>query len=128
MCIPLCNSVALFYPIYTFCVYVLLLLLQSLTVPLQGFLNAIVYAWTKDDFLQVMGLPGDNNDDIIEYDDDDRHDEDMERSLVQGNCNKALEDSATISIRSTPVDNLSERNASRHVVNYSSTRDGYNTY
>ena len=30
--------------------------MQALTVPLQGFLNAIVYAWTKDDFLQVMGV------------------------------------------------------------------------
>ena len=31
-------------------------LLQSLTVPLQGFLNAIVYGWTRDDFLDVMAV------------------------------------------------------------------------
>ena len=27
---------------------------QSITVPLQGFLNAIVYGWTREDFLYVM--------------------------------------------------------------------------
>ena len=27
---------------------------QSITVPLQGFLNAIVYGWTREDFLHVM--------------------------------------------------------------------------
>ncbi|CAI8054988.1 hypothetical protein GBAR_LOCUS30007, partial [Geodia barretti] len=31
-------------------------LLQSVTVPLQGFLNAIVYGWTRGDFLQVMAI------------------------------------------------------------------------
>jgi len=28
--------------------------LQSITVPLQGFLNAIVYGWTREDFLYIM--------------------------------------------------------------------------
>lgn len=28
--------------------------LQSLTVPLQGFLNAIVYGWSREDFLYVV--------------------------------------------------------------------------
>ncbi len=27
---------------------------QSITVPLQGFLNAIVYGWTREDFLYIM--------------------------------------------------------------------------
>jgi len=27
---------------------------QSVTVPLQGFLNAIVYGWTRGDFLFIM--------------------------------------------------------------------------
>ena len=30
------------------------LVLQSVTVPLQGFLNAIVYGWTRGDFLFIM--------------------------------------------------------------------------
>ena len=28
--------------------------LQSITVPLQGFLNAIVYGWTREDFVQAV--------------------------------------------------------------------------
>ena len=28
--------------------------MQSLTLPLQGFLNAIVYGWTRDDFIQEV--------------------------------------------------------------------------
>ncbi len=31
-----------------------LYILQSVTVPLQGFLNAIVYGWTREDFVNVM--------------------------------------------------------------------------
>ncbi|XP_064392957.1 transmembrane protein 116-like [Halichondria panicea] len=34
--------------------YIMLLILQSVTVPLQGFLNALVYGWTREDFLHVM--------------------------------------------------------------------------
>ena len=30
---------------------------QSVTVPLQGFLNAMVYGWTREDFLNVMAKP-----------------------------------------------------------------------
>ncbi len=29
---------------------------QSVTIPVQGFLNAIVYGWTRDDFLYVMSM------------------------------------------------------------------------
>ena len=28
--------------------------MQSVTVPLQGFLNALVYGWTREDFVYVM--------------------------------------------------------------------------
>ena len=35
-------------------VVLILLYLQSITVPLQGFLNAIVYGWTREDFLYIM--------------------------------------------------------------------------
>ncbi len=28
--------------------------IQSVTVPLQGFLNALVYGWTREDFIHVM--------------------------------------------------------------------------
>ena len=28
--------------------------MQSLTLPLQGFLNAVVYGWTRDDFVQKV--------------------------------------------------------------------------
>eukprot|EP00731_Ephydatia_muelleri_P036102 Em0201g10a len=31
-----------------------LLLLQSLVLPLQGFLNAIVYGWTNEDFVDTV--------------------------------------------------------------------------
>ena len=27
--------------------------MQSITVPIQGFLNAIVYGWTREDFISV---------------------------------------------------------------------------
>ena len=30
--------------------------LQSFLVPLQGFLNAIVYGWTREDFAQLMAI------------------------------------------------------------------------
>ena len=30
--------------------------LQSFLVPLQGFLNAIVYGWTREDFTQLMAI------------------------------------------------------------------------
>lgn len=30
--------------------------IQSLTVPLQGFLNAIVYGWTKEDFIDAVAI------------------------------------------------------------------------
>lgn len=29
--------------------------MQSLTLPLQGFFNAIVYGWTQGDFVEVVG-------------------------------------------------------------------------
>lgn len=29
---------------------------QSLTLPLQGFMNAIVYGWTRDDFVQTIAI------------------------------------------------------------------------
>jgi hypothetical protein len=32
--------------------------MQSATVPLQGFLNSIVYGRTRDDFVQMMGTTG----------------------------------------------------------------------
>ena len=32
--------------------------MQSLTLPLQGFFNAIVYGWTQGDFVEVVGTTG----------------------------------------------------------------------
>ena len=32
--------------------------LQSVTITQQGFLNAIVYGWTREDFLSIMALGG----------------------------------------------------------------------
>ena len=32
------------------------LTLQSLTITQQGFLNAIVYGWTREDFLHIMAV------------------------------------------------------------------------
>lgn len=32
--------------------------LQSVTVPLQGFLNAIIYGRTREDFVHMMGTTG----------------------------------------------------------------------
>ena len=33
---------------------IFIFVLQSVSVPLQGFLNAIVYGWTREDFIQVI--------------------------------------------------------------------------
>lgn len=30
--------------------------IQSLTLPLQGFMNAIVYGWTRKDFVEAMAI------------------------------------------------------------------------
>lgn len=30
--------------------------MQSFIVPLQGFLNAIVYGWTREDFAQLLAI------------------------------------------------------------------------
>lgn len=30
--------------------------MQSITIPLQGFLNAIVYGWTREDFVQAVAV------------------------------------------------------------------------
>jgi hypothetical protein len=38
---------------YTSVIYFIFIFSQSLTLPLQGFLNAIVYGWTRDEFLNV---------------------------------------------------------------------------
>ena len=77
-----------------------------MTVPLQGFLNAIVYAWTREDFLQVMGIPpGINDDDNITIDYDDAV-SDVERSMEGSyTCSRTLDDSASMmSVKSIPVD------------------------
>lgn len=99
---------------------------QSLTVPLQGFLNAIVYAWTKEGFLQAMGIP--------ETDDSEEH-SDMERSFEGSYVHaRALEESTTISIRSTPIDYLAtdsyerRRSYATDDSHYLSDHGGYNTY
>ena len=31
-------------------------LMQSLTLPMQGFMNAIVYGWTREDFVHALNL------------------------------------------------------------------------
>lgn len=109
---------------------------QSLTVPLQGFLNALVYAWTKEDFLKVMGILH-VNDDIVEYyDNDDLSDEDLEQSVEECHTPRELEDSVTISIKSMPAmgsaDHSSyQRRKESHVTRdyeHSSDHGGYNTY
>ena len=35
--------------------------MQALTVPIQGFLNALAYGWTRGDFRSVMSLRRNNN-------------------------------------------------------------------
>ena len=69
-------------------------------MPLQGFLNAIVYAWTKDEFLQAMGISSVNNQDEV--------DDDQVNESTAGNT-EDLEDSITRS-RTTPTDNFSIHN------------------
>lgn len=44
-------SSASFEPFYITCAT-----LQSLSITQQGFLNAIVYGWTRDDFLHIMAI------------------------------------------------------------------------
>jgi hypothetical protein len=39
-------------------IYYITLCLQSVTITQQGFLNAIVYGWTREDFLSIMALGG----------------------------------------------------------------------
>lgn len=39
---------------YIYCFTFLFSCMQSITLPLQGFLNAIVYGWTRDDFVQEV--------------------------------------------------------------------------
>ena len=43
------------------------LLTQSITVPLQGFLNAIVYGWTRDDFLNIMAMTQNQAEEELDY-------------------------------------------------------------
>ena len=44
-------SSASFEPFYITCAT-----LQSLSITQQGFLNALVYGWTRDDFLNIMAV------------------------------------------------------------------------
>jgi len=36
--------------------------MQSITAPLQGFLNAVVYGWTREDFLYIMAVTSKDQD------------------------------------------------------------------
>ena len=69
-------------------------------------MNAIVYAWTREDFLLLMGIPSGINDDDITIDGVPNHyEEDIENSLessYNSSRSRALEDSASMSIRNIP--------------------------
>lgn len=43
--------------------------MQSLTVPLQGFLNAIIYGWTRNDFINSMALLAQPEDKTMDHTD-----------------------------------------------------------
>ena len=36
-------------------IIIIIFILQSLTLPLQGFFNAIIYGWTQEEFVDVVG-------------------------------------------------------------------------
>ena len=40
--------------------------MQSITVPSQGFLNAIVYGWTREDFVGLVSVNSDSEEAKIE--------------------------------------------------------------
>ena len=48
---------------------------QSFIVPMQGFLNAIVYGWTREDFAQLLAFRSTHHDGWdIEVEDDEHND------------------------------------------------------
>lgn len=48
---------------------------QSFIVPMQGFLNAIVYGWTREDFAQLLAFRSTNLDGWdVEVEDDEHND------------------------------------------------------
>lgn len=79
-------------------------LVQSATVPLQGFLNALVYGWTREDFRRVMMSssghkrfePDDNDDD-----DSESYTQSFEHSELLGNDIQGL-------IQATPDSSYSD--------------------
>ena len=54
--VTLCLQVAISTHFLTFCTDAHIL--QSVTITTQGFLNAIVYGWTREDFLSIMAICG----------------------------------------------------------------------
>jgi len=61
--------------------------MQSITVPLQGFLNAIVYGWTREDFLYIMAVTSKDQDAEGEMEGE------LEYSGVSSEVEKCREDS-----------------------------------
>ena len=109
--------------------YFCLLPRQSLTAPFQGFLNAIVYAWTKEDFLEVMGI-SDTDGETMDIFDNSLSEYDLELSVEENRTPRALEDTATISIKSLPED-ASPRGRSYYAADdhdHSPDRRVYKTY
>lgn len=41
--------------------YIIFAILQAISITQQGFLNAIVYSWTRDDVFHVMTMQGDSS-------------------------------------------------------------------
>ena len=109
-------------------IFLYIFLWQSLTVPLQGFLNAIVYAWTKEDFLKVMGI-SDTDGEIMDIFDNSLSEYDLEHSMEENHTPRALEDTATNSIKSLPEDaSPRSRSYADDDHDHSPDRCVYNTY
>ena len=69
----------------------MLFLLQAVTLPLQGFFNAIAYGWTRDDFVNAVSLKmEEEHDNMVDNDITASPDHEMEESAssVYSNSDK----------------------------------------
>ena len=62
-------------PFETF--YIICATLQAVSITQQGFLNAIVYGWTREEFVHIMAISSRTNDNLIQLIDGTRS---LERS------------------------------------------------
>ena len=90
--------------------------LQSFLVPLQGFLNAIVYGWTREDFAQLMAIGKSHFDGWdVEGTEEESHTapaalEESEAQSMHSNVNIALRYSNPYEVENTVVSDEADMN------------------